>query len=403
MFGRWTVGAKIRKNGKIYYRCTCECGTVKDVNKWTLLRGESKSCGCLRQESQSKRRSKDKTGAKVGKLTLVERLPNYKSKHTYYKCVCECGNECIVADHNLSKGHTQSCGCNTKIRLNNRKDYTGVKFGRLIVKEMLYNYGINNRTHCKCICDCGNECIVDAGSLISGKTKSCGCLEKESRYNRKHYKDLSNIIFGYVVPIKMLYIDNGGHAIWMCKCDCGNIIKTSSNNLLSGKTTSCGCRHYESNAIDLTGKKFGKLTAKYYIRGNGKTKRKWFCECECGNSTIVCTWDLIRENTLSCGCMKQSHMELYIENLLTENNIDFIQQCRFDNCRNVRSLPFDFYLPDYKVCIEYDGKQHFEPVDFFGGQKAFEQRKINDNMKTNYCLENGISLMRLPYTMSKIK
>ena len=64
-------------------------------------------------------------------------------------------------------------------------------------------------------------------------------------------------------------------------------------------------------------------------------------------------------------------------------------------------LPFDFYLPDYNLCIEYDGKQHYEPVNLFGGMDGFIKRQKNDNIKNQYCLLHDIGLVRIPYTYSK--
>ena len=58
---------------------------------------------------------------------------------------------------------------------------------------------------------------------------------------------------------------------------------------------------------------------------------------------------------------------------------------------------FDFYLPDYNLCIEYDGEQHFKPLKHFGGEKDLTERQENDKIKTNYCLENKISLLRIRY------
>lgn len=58
-------------------------------------------------------------------------------------------------------------------------------------------------------------------------------------------------------------------------------------------------------------------------------------------------------------------------------------------------------MPKYNICIEYDGKQHFEPIKYFGGITKFEYQKNNDQIKDDYCSKNGIRLMRLPYTLSK--
>ena len=70
----------------------------------------------------------------------------------------------------------------------------------------------------------------------------------------------------------------------------------------------------------------------------------------------------------------------------------------FDKCKgNKRKLPFDFYLPDYNTCIEFDGKQHFESVDHFGGDEEFVKRLENDKIKTEYCKNYNIQLIRIRY------
>lgn len=99
------------------------------------------------------------------------------------------------------------------------------------------------------------------------------------------------------------------------------------------------------------------------------------------------------------GCPKccSSVGERFVASYLKNNHISFIEQYTFDECRNIKLLPFDFYLPDYNACIEYDGIQHFEPRDYFGGQSAFEEIVKHDSIKTNYCLLNNIQLIRIRY------
>ena len=62
-----------------------------------------------------------------------------------------------------------------------------------------------------------------------------------------------------------------------------------------------------------------------------------------------------------------------------------------------RELPFDFYIPDLNITIEYDGRQHYEIIDYFGGLDGFIDTKIRDTIKTIYCKENNIKLIRIPY------
>lgn len=98
-----------------------------------------------------------------------------------------------------------------------------------------------------------------------------------------------------------------------------------------------------------------------------------------------------------CQNCKNSLGENKIFNFLIKNNVDFIQQKRFADCKYKYTLPFDFYLPKYNLCIEYDGKQHFKPIKKFGGEQEFKERKIKDKIKTEYCKKNNIKLLRIKY------
>lgn len=343
-FGRWTVLKTVPKykNGKTYCLCRCECGTEKYVVRYALLNGSSQSCGCLAKESAQKRCRKDYVGEVFGELTVIEMLYRYKNNKTYCRCKCTCGNEHIISISNLISGHTKSCGCKTSELMWNgrRTNLCGLTFGRLTVIEMLFGYK-NGQTYCRCLCQCGKESVVCMGNLLSGKTSSCGCLEKESRYRREHYKDICGQKFGMLTVVeKTENKAENGSIIWRCVCDCGNTVYASYSDLVRYRRTSCGCSNY-------------------------------------------------------------SNMENFIANILSEHQINYIPQARFSECRNIYPLPFDFYLYDYNTIIEYDGEQHFKPVDFFGGEEGFSKIVFNDNIKNNYCETHKINLIRLPYNLSK--
>lgn len=108
-------------------------------------------------------------------------------------------------------------------------------------------------------------------------------------------------------------------------------------------------------------------------------------------------------NKAGCPIYKESKGEKHIRLYLLERGIKFIPQYRFDNCKNKSQLPFDFYLPEYNICIEYDGMQHYKPIKYFGGVNGFYNIKTNDNIKTNYCLNNNIKLIRVDYKNNNIK
>ena len=90
--------------------------------------------------------------------------------------------------------------------------------------------------------------------------------------------------------------------------------------------------------------------------------------------------------------------EHFLHQIFKSNNIHYEIQKRFDGCKNKRHLPFDFYLPDYNVCFEYQGQHHYKALDFFGGEDAFKIRCKNDQIKRDFCKQNQIALIEIPYT-----
>jgi len=72
-------------------------------------------------------------------------------------------------------------------------------------------------------------------------------------------------------------------------------------------------------------------------------------------------------------------------------------QKTFDSCRSVYVLPFDFYLPEQNICIEYDGEQHYKVIKYWGGENGFLMRQKRDKIKTDYCKDNNIKLIRIRY------
>jgi len=117
--------------------------------------------------------------------------------------------------------------------------------------------------------------------------------------------DLTGQTFGKLVVIGYAYTKNNVR-FWRCKCKCGTIVEKRQGNLRSGDTQSCGCyrKHVSSmrSRKDLTGKRFGKLLATKIAKTNQRRLLCWECRCDCGNTTIVTSNDLLTGNTQSCGC-----------------------------------------------------------------------------------------------------
>tara|TARA_R110000868_G_scaffold176916_3_gene414943 strand:- start:21856 stop:22734 length:879 start_codon:yes stop_codon:yes gene_type:complete len=96
-----------------------------------------------------------------------------------------------------------------------------------------------------------------------------------------------------------------------------------------------------------------------------------------------------------CPTCKESKGEKKIRRILEKYNINYIPQHTFDDCKNIRPLPFDFYLSDLNTCIEYNGIQHYKPIKYFGGENKLVRTKYNDSVKYNYCKSNRIGLLVL--------
>ena len=111
--------------------------------------------------------------------------------------------------------------------------------------------------------------------------------------------------FGKLTVIEQTKSRKPGRPMWLCQCDCGNVAVVSSTGLMKHNgTKSCGClRHKPSpTLIDLRGKTFGKLTVLQRDLTSGSSKAKWICRCECGNTISVYSDSLRAGKTRSCGC-----------------------------------------------------------------------------------------------------
>lgn len=210
--------------------------------------------------------------------------------------------------------------------------------------------------------------------------------------------------------------------LWKCQCSCKNhtIVYKSMHNLRSGQHKSCGCYKAEKLAernrtrqINMVGQRTGKLVVVREVPTPDKEPKRWLCQCDCGNTTTVPLGELrrgeyrngIRSGTTSCGKCVISRGEEKVAELLSDMGIVFESQKIFKECRNPKTnycLPFDFFLPEYNCCIEYDGAQHYTGWWKVKTEKSkytsLESIKSRDKIKDAFCLNNNIGLVRIPYT-----
>lgn len=250
----------------------------------------------------------------------------------------------------------------------------GDRFGKLQVIDV---YRENNKTYCRCKCDCGEECIILKSQIYS--RRSCG---RCSVYN---FKDLTNYRFGRWLVID--YIPELHK--WYCVCDCGNGGYVHTGDLTSGHSKSCGCLGREMASIsgrkDLIGKRFGKLVVIDRETTGGYKVGKYICQCDCGNIIKVSSNNLIQGSTQSCGCLLPN-----INGSKAENEIkSFIENVSGKEFRKVKILngkEIDMYNDDLKLGIEYNGSYFHASINnvYTDKSKNYHRDKFFRSKETEY-------------------
>ena len=115
----------------------------------------------------------------------------------------------------------------------------------------------------------------------------------------------------------------------------------------------------------------------------------------CGKTYTTSFADYVCNNQIRCKSCAQSESigEMRIRIFLEDNDIEFIQEKIFEDCKDKRCLPFDFYLSKYNLIIEFDGQHHYKEIGFGN----HESTKRHDEIKNQYCKDNNIDLLRIPY------
>ena len=252
---------------------------------------------------------------------------------------------------------------------------------------------VNNKTKIlhRCKVD-GYEWKVRPSNILSGK----GCPVCSGMKRRTHKEYVEEVVrLNTNIEVVGEYINCNDKVLHKCKID-GYEWMATPNNILKGK----GCPKCSGNA---------KKTHKEYISDvdvinpnievlgnytNAHASILHRCKV-CG-----CKWFAIPNAILSgisCPKCKESKGEKTISLWLDKMNILYERQMVFEDCKNINLLPFDFYLPECNIAIEYQGIQHYEPVDYFGGQEKFDNQVLRDNIKKEYCQKNNVFLFEIPY------
>ncbi len=244
-------------------------------------------------------------------------------------------------------------------------------------------YFQNPYDHLRGIIGC-SLCTVRSNGKLSNKIK---LIENKFRikHGNKYQYDFTNF--------------TNTHSYITIICDQHGHFKMDTQHHLRGQ----GCRTcgYESNKIGI--EEFKRIGAEQHFNKYDYSKITTYIhssvpvEIICPNHGSFFQKPNSHLRKRGCPRCKESKGEMFINNWLEKHKFTFERQKWFSDCRNQKPLEFDFYIPSLNLIIEYDGLQHFQPVNRWGGEKQFQKTLINDKIKNEYCNKKGIMLLRISY------
>lgn len=249
----------------------------------------------------------------------------------------------------------------------------------------------------KLLCSCGDTFEIAFQTLKSINKTCCNKCSDKNRI-QKHFDNTDKSLFEkygltlleqYQGKYKYIYcIDKNGYYVHCSLYSLESHINYDCTRFtVDNKYVEYNIQKYlDDNNIELT-------LLKYY------NSRKMKIRCKCGNEYYD-KFDNIKKGRnccKKCYIKTVSNMEKFVNKYLTYNNVEFEPQKTFNECIDKRNLSFDFYLPKYNCCIECQGIQHYEPIDYFGGLEHFIYVVNHDIIKRDYCLKNNIKLTKICY------
>lgn len=277
--------------------------------------------------------------------------------------------------------------------INKLKKSLGNKYDYSLINDSLTCNGVKIKLICP-IHGVFEKNILDALYKKSG----CGQCSGNSKSNLKEaiikFKNKHGNKYDYS---KSIYINNRTKICIICYRH-GEFFQTPNDHLYYGCSKCYGnnkkdlCYFLEKAKI-IHGELYNYAN---FRLTNWRTKSEIKCN-KCGLVFNQTPNSHIDKQQGCSSCNKISKGENKIQIILLKENIKFIKNKSFKNCCNKNRLQFDFYLSDYNICIEFDGIQHYRPIKFFGGKKVFDYQIKNDKIKTKYCKDNNIKLIRISY------
>jgi hypothetical protein len=324
-------------------------------------------------------------------------LVNYIDTHTIIRIICSihgvfeqkpcnhlagCGCQiCYKNIQNIDKKYTKNIFIEkSNILHNNKYDYSKVIY-------------INSKTKVKIICKEHGEFEQTPKHHLKG----CGCKKCSILYNKEIFETKANLKHNNKYDYSLVNYNNCRNKIKIICSEHGVFEQIPYYHLAGNGCPKCSksynktTEYFINKAKEIHGDKYDYSLVEYK-----KAKNKVEIICSKHGSFFQRPQDHLSGN--GCPTCNNSKGEIEIRKLLSKNNIIFKEQYIFDNCKFKNKLKFDFYLIENELCIEFDGKQHYEEVRHFGGKKTLNEQKIRDEIKNNYCKENNIYLLRIKYS-----
>lgn len=325
---------------------------------------------------------------KENECTLIS--SERKNEKEYFTYTCKEGHNNSAPLTRFKNGIYKCKTCNIK---NRRLSYDTVKeiFNKKKFTLLSKEY-TSQKELLKFKCDLGHECEA---SLASIRNNGCSQCSGNKKYTLDEVKKLFEE--REFCLISQEYVNSQSKLEAKCK-EKHDVSITLANFLKGYGCAICsGMAKPKINDVKIAFEKEGyELLSTEYV--NSHSALDFVCD-EGHIHKISYTHFLSGQR---CGICNSSKGEKLIEKVLKNDKdvLSFIKEKKFDDCKNILVLPFDFYvvLKNNKTfLIEFDGEQHFKPNKHFGGEKTFERQQKHDIIKTEYCKTKKISLLRISY------
>jgi hypothetical protein len=325
----------------------------------------------------------------------------YKNTATKLEYIARCGHKREIAYNNFKKGQGSFClACNGKELMTLKKVDKIFKDKNCKLLSTEYT---NAHAKLKYIASCGHERSITFVSFKAGLGELCHqCSQQQVADKYRHTFDFVKNFFEErdCKLISKKYINC--HSKLKYVAQCGHEETINFAHFQNGEGLVCkkcaGIRKYTIEEVKTYFKNNGcVLLSEKYVNSHSKLKYIAFC----GHENEVSFSNFRSGSGLTCSKCFGSTGEKIIANVLNQNGVIYEQEKKMTGCKGKRELRFDFYIPTYNICIEYDGRQHFESIEYFGGEKQLIQQQTYDKIKNQYCLDNNIILIRIPYTFTE--